>query len=254
MVRYKLEPPALPGCIDRPRPLGLARPWPIVVLAAPGGSGKTCLAAQIAKVTGGPTAWFLADELDRDESDVARLLGASFARAWRELDAPVTDPGDAAVALAVLRATLETLAGPGCVVLDDVHLLPADVLDVVLRTLTAALPPDCRLVVCTRAGVPEALARASAAGRAVTLGATDLAFDPEECGRASCGRGDELLARTGGWPLAIALLGATGRSAGASGPPGHVCDLTEVAPCGLDQAARRLLTVLKPSRGSRAGC
>ena len=101
MVRYKLEPPALPGCIDRPRPLGLARPWPIVVLAAPGGSGKTCLASQIAKVTGGPTAWFLADELDRDESDVARLLGASFARAWRELDVPTTDPGDGAVALAV---------------------------------------------------------------------------------------------------------------------------------------------------------
>ena len=100
--------------------------------------------------------------------------------------------------LAVLRATLETLAGPGCVVLDDVHLLPADVLDVVLRTLTAALPPDCRLVVCTRAGVPEALARASAAGRAVTLGATDLAFDPEECGRRASVRPWRGAARTDG--------------------------------------------------------
>src|SRR5688572_33315962 len=98
MVRYKLEPPALPGCIDRPRPLGLALPWPVVVLAAPGGSGKTCLAAQIATETGGPTAWFLADELDRDEADVARQLGASFARAWAGLEGPEGGAGGAAVA------------------------------------------------------------------------------------------------------------------------------------------------------------
>ena len=92
MVRYKLEPPALPGCIDRPRPIGLAWPWPIVVLAAPGGSGKTCLAAQIAKVTGGPTAWFLADELDRDESGAAiaarRVVRPGVALARRSRDGP----------------------------------------------------------------------------------------------------------------------------------------------------------------------
>ena len=58
--------------------------------------------------------------------------------------APTTAPR-----LAAPSATLETIAGPGCLVIDDAHLLPADVLDSVARAAAATLAPDCRLVVRT---------------------------------------------------------------------------------------------------------
>jgi ATP/maltotriose-dependent transcriptional regulator MalT len=164
VFQYKIQPPALPRCVDRPRLTRLVRPYPVVVLAAPAGSGKTCLAAQLAAATGGPTAWFLADELDRGQAEIAGQLLSALAIAWADLATPAAAPLDGSVAASLLGAALQTVAGPGCVVIDDVHLLPADALDAVLRLVIATLPPDCRLVVCTRGDVPHALLRAQAAG------------------------------------------------------------------------------------------
>lgn len=244
MLGYKIKPPPLPRCVERPRLLRLVLSHPVVVLAAPAGSGKTCLAAQLAVATGGPTAWFLADELDRGSSEIAAQMGAALGLAWADLGVPERPAFDGDMAVSLLGAALETLAGPGCVVMDDVHLLPVDALEAVLRTTVAALPPDCRLVVCTRAGVPEALVRAHADGRAVTLGFADLAFDPDECARvcASTGRGVAELERTGGRPLAVAL--SARREPSTNAPPTLVSELADLALVDTSLAVRELLVVL----------
>ena len=241
-LHYKIARPSLPACVDRPRLLRLALPSPIVVLTAPAGSGKSCFAAQLAAATGGPTAWFLADELDRGRAEIAGQLRSALGVAWADIDRPAAPPSDGDVALSLLVAALETLAGPGSLVMDDVHLLPCDAVDAVLRAVVAVLPPGCRLVVCTRAGVPEALVRARAAGRAVALGGSDLAFDHDECDRMSDGAGVAILERTGGWPLAVSLL--TGTDAGATASSRHLTELADVALGDLSTAARELLTVL----------
>ena len=248
MLRYKVTPPPLPRCVERPRLLEQVLPAPVVVLAAPAGHGKTCLAAQVAAATGGPVAWFVADELDRDRATVVVQLFAALGAAWHALGPALPSALDDEAAVPLLGAALETLAGPGCLVLDDVHLLPAKVFEPIVRTAVAALPPDCRLVVCTRGRVPDSLLRAVAMGRARMLGPADLAFDVEECGRM-CGSADAgagVHARTGGWPLAVALgthaiAPASGPSGSAAPSAGHLADL---ALAELGSADRNLLVVL----------
>jgi len=220
----------------------------VVVLAAPAGHGKTCLAAQVAAATGGPIAWFLADELDRDRAGVASLVLGALAAAWADLGEAAPESLSDDSALPLLGSVFETLAGPGSLVMDDVHLLPADVLDAIVRTAVAALPPGCRLVLCSRAAVPEALLRVEAMGRAVTVGARELAFDEEECGRlaVSPDRGAELYARTGGWPLAVALLARAEppEAAAIASRSGHAAGLAELALGGLTRPVRDLLVVV----------
>jgi len=122
MLRYKVTPPRLPRCVDRPQLLERAASRSFIALAAPAGHGKTCLAMQVAEATRGPVAWFVADELDRDRSTVVGHLFAALGSAWPDVAdlAPATIEDDAAVPL--LGAALEQLAGPGCLVMDDVHL------------------------------------------------------------------------------------------------------------------------------------
>ena len=253
MPRFKVTPPVLPACVDRPRLLAPLLSAPVVALIAPAGHGKTCLAAQLAAATGGPTAWFTADELDRDRAGVVSQLFRALGRVWTDLGDAGPVALDDAAAVPLLGAALETLAGPGCIVIDDAHLLPVPVLDAVTRTAIDALPADCRLVICTRGKAPPAVVRAEAAGRAVTVGADQLAFDADESRRvcAAAGVDDALVTWTGGWPLAVGLTiragrdGAPANASGLDGVPGrHVAALADLVLADLAPSSRSLLTVL----------
>src|SRR5262245_53883669 len=122
MLRYKVTVPRLPRCVDRSRLLERVSASPVVVLAAPAGYGKTCLAAQLASATGGPVAWFLADEMDRDRATVVSQLFAALGSAWDDLADAEPSSVDDESAVPLLGAALEMLAGSGCVVMDDIHL------------------------------------------------------------------------------------------------------------------------------------
>jgi hypothetical protein len=248
VLRYKITPPVVERSVPRPRLLDAARAGRCTVLAAPAGHGKTCLASQLAEALPGPAAWFSADELDRDLAGVAAQLLAALGRAWPDLAdlAPATVDDDAALPL--LASAMETLAGPGCLVIDDAHRLPPPVLDAVARTAVDALPAECRLVVCTRHDAPEPLVRAEAAGLARTIGPGDLVFTAGECAAlhtVDAATGAELHARTGGWPLAVAL---SAEALDAPPPAGHRLRhggvLTELALGDLPAPARALLATL----------
>jgi DNA-binding SARP family transcriptional activator len=241
----KITAPALPPCIDRPELLDRALAARATVLVAPPGHGKTCLAAQIGAASGGPTAWFTADELDHDAVDAVGQLVAALARAWPDLDAPAAAVTDDAAALPLLGATLETLAGPGCVVLDDAHVLGVPLLDAIVGVALAALPPACRLVVCSRGTVTPAVLRAEAAQQAAVLGPADLGFTADECAQVAGVEPREaggLQRRTGGWPLAVALSRRTGRA--GSPVPDRLDALADLVLAELAPGVRSLLVVL----------
>ena len=247
----KITAPALPHCIDRPQLLTRALAAPATVLVAPPGHGKTCLAAQIGAASGGPTAWFTADELDRDAVGLVDQLVAALARAWPDLDAPAAALTDDLAALPLLGSTLETLAGPGCLVLDDAQLLGAALLDAVVGVALGALPPGCRLVVCARRMVTPSVLRAEAAEQAAVLGPADLAFTADECGQVAGIAPDEaedLRQRTGGWPLAVALSRPTGQggSPGSRGStvPARLGALADLVLAELPPDVRARLVVL----------
>lgn len=247
MLRFKITRPALPPCTERAAAIARALEAPISVLTAPAGHGKTCTAAQIADASGGPVAWYTADELDRDRTGVVTHVFGALGFAWGELAGAVPDTLDDDVAVPMLGGALETLAGPGCLVLDDVHLLPAEVAEAVLGMIVATLPPTCRLIICGR-GEPEVpLVRAQAAGRAVVLDAVDLAFTVEECARllGSAELGAVVCERTGGWPLAVALDARTPlASAETHAGPREPAGLVDIALGELPPTARDLLVVL----------
>ena len=241
----KITAPTLPPCIDRPELRARALGAPASVLAAPPGHGKTCLAAQIGAASGGPTAWFTSDELDHDAVGLVDQLVAALARAWPDLDAPAAALTDDAAALPLLGATIETLAGPGCLVLDDAHRLGAPLLDAVVGVALAALPPTCRLVVCTRGTVTPAVLRAEAARQAVVLGPADLAFTADDCAAVAGvapGEAAGLQQRTGGWPLAVALARGTGQA--GSAVPDRLDALADLVLAELAPDVRALLVVL----------
>jgi DNA-binding SARP family transcriptional activator len=242
VLEHKVTMPPTVGAIARPELVTRALARQVSLLIAPAGHGKTYLAAQLAAASGGPTAWFSADDLDQDGLGLVEQILAALARAWPDVASPAVALTDDAAALPMLAATIDTLAGPGCLVLDNADLVGRALLDAVVSAVLAALPSPCHLVVCTRKAVTPALLRAEAAGRAVVVGAGELAFTVDEC--ATISRVDDAEAReqhrrTGGWPLAVAL------GAGTSGVAGSRLEtLAELALADLPGPLRARLTVL----------
>ena len=242
MLEHKVTVPPTDGAIARPELVARSRACQAAVLTAPAGHGKTYLAAQIAAASDGPTAWFSADDLDQDAVGLVEQILAALARAWPDVAGPSVALTDDAAALPMLAATLETLAGPGCLVLDNAHLVGRALLDDVVGAVLAALPFPCHVVVCTRDAVTPSIVRAEGARRAVILGAGELAFTADECAAISAVDDSEALERhrrTGGWPLAVALGSGTAAETGA-----RLDTLAELALADLPARLRACLTVL----------
>ncbi|MBO9554230.1 LuxR C-terminal-related transcriptional regulator [Cellulomonas sp.] len=174
-------------------------PARVVAVVAPPGYGKTTLLTQWA---------------DRLGDDVVVLTCR-----------PGTDAGVLDGALADL------LAGPPRTLLvDDVQALSdAASLDALTR-LVDRLPPRWRLALASRSTLPVATARLRVHGELLEIGPDDLVLDVDEAAELLAGTGVELgleelgdlLARTEGWPVALALAAMavqeSSRRPGASGP------------------------------------
>jgi DNA-binding SARP family transcriptional activator len=229
---FRVHPPGVEGAILRPDVLRrlLARfETRLTIVRAGAGFGKTTALAQAVEqnrlAPRGRDHWVGCEPADeRGEhllGGIAESLGI------------VGDPTVTAIAEAVAGSSPAQV----CLVVDDVHEIPADSSGAAaLSELLAALPMNGHLVCAGRTAPPLSVARLDAHGEVtrieesdLTLSDTDLAALADAAGRPS-----DDVAHLGGWPALVALGLRSGR----------VPDfLNEEVLTSLDDAQRTLLAV-----------
>ncbi|QIL44477.1 hypothetical protein G7045_09505 [Acidovorax sp. HDW3] len=232
-----LRPPH--GSIARPRLEALraqALQVPLVTLTAPGGFGKSTLAAAWVaqwQAEGQHCSWL---SLSPDDDEPARFLHA-FTQALQRLGQGV---GDAALALlqgralaapravlALLLNDLEDFDGEAIVVLDDWQWLHDGTIHDALAFFITHAPPQLHLLITSRSTPALPLARLRAHGQWLEVDASALRFDRDETARllgsvgladAHGAQADALHASTEGWPAALRLAALGQRLGGSAGP------------------------------------
>ena len=180
--RSQLVPrPRLRGRLDE-----LGR-YPLTLLSAPAGFGKTTLITDWIAAGGMPTAWLSLDEAD---ADLGRFL-AYLVTALRTVAPQVGDdvlemlgapqPPAAEAAITSLVNDLASMPSDCALVLDDLHAVASPAVERALSFLVEHLPRQVHLVIATREDPALPLARLRARGEVLELRAADLRFTLDEC-------------------------------------------------------------------------
>jgi LuxR family maltose regulon positive regulatory protein len=199
----------------------------LVVVVAPAGWGKTTL---LRDWRGGPhssaTSWLSLDPTDNDPvrfwSYVIAALQTSApgcgARALRVL---VAQGGAEGTFLPELLAELSQAPGETVLVLDDYHVISNREIQKSVEFVVHHLPPNCRMVIATRADPSLPLARMRVRGDLDELRAADLRFSDAETAALfndvlgiAVTEGDVagLQHRTEGWAAGLCLAGLSMRN------------------------------------------
>ncbi len=190
LLTTKLFLPRLrPGLVPRPhlvRMLHAATTYPLTLVSAPAGFGKTTLVAAWARQQPLPVGWLSLDGGDNDptrflaylvaalqaaDPTIGRALGAALAGG----QAPPIEP-----ATIMLINDLAQLPHDVLLVLDDFHVIEEPRIEQALAALVAHQPPQLHLLIATREDPPLPLARMRAQGQLVELRAQELRFSPDE--------------------------------------------------------------------------
>jgi LuxR family transcriptional regulator, maltose regulon positive regulatory protein len=216
-------PQPRPGFLARPRlleRLAEATALELVLVCTPAGFGKTSLLGDWARHSQRPVAWLSLDAGDNDPvrfwRHVAAALDQVRAGVAERVEVLLGDPQAALYEAVVTTLVNELAAQPERVllVLDDYHLVDAEVVHASLGFLVEHLPPGLRLVLASRADPPLPLARLRARGQLAELRERDLRFTAEEAAELLRGAvGSELpeatvtvlVARTEGWAAGLQL-------------------------------------------------
>lgn len=241
VIPTRLHIPAVRAdAIARPallRRLDTAWHYPLTIVIAPAGYGKTTLlAAWLTNAEPGaqhapessrrhdtsalPAAWLALDAIDNDP---VRLLAGLIA-ALQTIDPAIgaaartpvqtLSPPDYRSALTILIGDLLTYARPIVLVLDDTHLLNDAQATSLLADLVERQPPNLHLVLAGRADPLLPLARLRARGGLNELRAADLRFSLTESGaflrttmRLTLAEDQvaHFARRTEGWPVGLQL-------------------------------------------------
>ncbi len=214
--------PALFARIDALRASG-ASIW----LTARAGAGKTTLARTYAEARDLPLVSY---RLSPTDADPARML-RDFARVL-EGGIPGTTlvpsgPVDATSMRRLLEAFLSHLGRPAIILLDDVHLLPADAVAVAaIQHAIDGAPSALTIMVGSRRQPPPGLSRSCVSGRLVIIDGAALQFDATEAeallrqaGVRSAGEIARIRSLADGWAAGLVLM------ARGPGSPDPVPDL-----------------------------
>ena len=200
-------PPPRPNLVSRPRLIerldeGLHLGHQLTLISAPAGFGKTTLLSEWVHSCGWPVAWV---SLDEGDNDLARYL-AYFVAALQTIGpvlsrSPERSEGSAEGASigegvlsafqapqplpleSILTGLINEIAAiqeQFVLVLDDYHVIEAEVIHNALTFLLDHLPPQMHLVIATRVDPPLPIARLRGRGQLTELRATDLRFAPDE--------------------------------------------------------------------------
>ncbi|BBZ35497.1 MerR family transcriptional regulator [Mycolicibacterium confluentis] len=222
------RPDARDEHVPRTRPLSLlpGADSPHILLSAPGGSGKSILAAELLKTLPGVGAWV---SLDADDDEPSRFWTAVLIAARTsvpdfgdELLGRLVGGGSLDTALIDAADALSARTEPLTVVVDDLHNISGTaVMSQLQWFLTHVSPAQCRLLLCSRTRPQMSTARLAMGGHLVILNTEDLAFDEDETAALLIDRlGVPLapaeihtvVAQTDGWPAGIYLTGMALRS------------------------------------------
>ena len=226
LLRSKFAPPGVPAhAVERGRLLErIRKPFRrLVLLHAPGGYGKSILAAQVTAAEPKITAWLHMDADDGDPRRLCRYLSAAVAEVAPQILktelSSLPDQTDFEIdhwiddfLLFLEEMTQERVR----LVLDNFETVVAE--PGAKRFLERVLDPGIdrfQLLIGTRQAPDVRLSRMIAAHQAIALGAEDLAFDLEEYKAAASAHGiradDEQLEeqwnRSQGWCVLLGLGG-----------------------------------------------
>ena len=189
-----------------------------VVVAAPGGFGKSTLLAQWLKASPKSVHWLQVPS-GSHSAGVAERIALELAPPASPLMPVLPMAQDESlwfsVVLPALQDVVSSRESPFVLVLDDAMNITDSRLDSLIDAVVTSLPAQSQLVVGTRGAPPHALRRLRATGRLLELTAEDLAMDDDEAklllDELTVHLPEEQLAqvvdRTEGWPVGIYLLG-----------------------------------------------
>jgi len=271
LVQTKLHPPLLrEDVIPRPRLLDALRhaltSYPLTLLSAPAGYGKTTLLAALPHAFPELSlAWLSLDEEDNDPARfliglvaALRRLNPACGTTAQTLLAGLSNPGAEARRIigVLINDILETLPDPFVLILDDLHLISELTIFAALDYLLERLPPQMHLVMAARHDPPLALARLRGRGQMAELRLADLRFTFDEATLFLNEKlhldlsSDDLAAlqdRTEGWPVGLRLLaGSLDRISSAAGRTAFIADLAHTDRYVLDFLADEVLSRQEP--------
>jgi LuxR family maltose regulon positive regulatory protein len=245
------------GLVPRPRLTGrLAEGMgsELVLVCTPAGFGKTTLLADWALGVRRPVAWLSLDDGDNDPARFWRHVAGALDRVrpgTTDRVTPLLSPPSPASYQGLVTALVNHLASGDEVVtlvLDDYHLVQAQVVHGSLAFLLEHLPASLRLVLASREDPPLPLARLRARGQLTELRQADLRFSAEEAATLlQAAVGDELPAaavaalevRTEGWAAGLQLAGLSLQ--GHRDPSGFLRDFSGSHRFVLDYLAEEVL-------------
>lgn len=210
--------------------LRAAGTFPLVVVTAPAGYGKTTVLAQWAAKDARPFAWLSIDERDNDPLVLLRHLATALdridaiePRVLEDLASPQPAIWDTIVPR--LTTCLASRESPLVLVLDNVELLTSDEAIAIVATVIENVPPRSIVALAGRGQPQLRLASLRVDASLLEIGAYELALSRREaeillktCGvDLDEGQLAEFLNRTEGWAAGIYLT-ALGLRAGGEMP------------------------------------
>ena len=201
--------------------------FPLTLLSAPAGYGKTTLLSALPSLLPNyPLAWITLDTEDNDPIGFIGLLTASLQRLHPDcgrLIWPLISGGE--ISKAGMKRAMNILINdithylpePIILVLDDLHYITEPMVHSALDYLLEKLPPNLHIIMSTRYDPPLRLARLAVRRQLGELRRADLSFNINEAQRLlndtlklslSAAEVDALQLRTEGWPGVLCLLSA----------------------------------------------
>ncbi len=247
----KISPPSPARLASRERLLAplhqAAQEGQVVLLVAPGGSGKTTLVADWASRASLPVAWYNLDQSDRD---TRRMLQGIVAAVDHVRPGLATEAGRALAGGASETAALGLLLGALerthlTLVLDDFHVLDDLPEATVLWEHFLRFRPACLCLAILSRTVPIlGFAMLAATGALVGMGRTDLGFNGKEAvdlltvhGLTSADAA-RYAAQSDGWAMGVLLF--------ARAAPGGMRFLHNRTDLLLEQLGSQVLAALPP--------
>ena len=200
--------------------------FPLTLVVAPAGSGKTQLLANWVSTTPVPTAWLSLEEMDNDPIELwtgviaaLEVLAPKCGLTVRDLLAR-TAPIDE-----VVRVLLHNLeadpAAPSVLVIDDVHFVSCSTSSNALAVFVQHLPPWLHVVMAGRSDPDLPLDRLRVRGQLMELRFAELRFTPPEARLMlerlvpglSESELDDTASYTDGWAAGVQLTALAARSA-----------------------------------------